>query len=277
MAQAILLNLSSDNRQSGQSTDDYIIQFNSPINLGDNVWEMSVVSANLWNANPNISGPLYNNNYFSYFNGAINQVITIPEGIYNTAQLNAEIQRQITANGDTALNVVFTANPSTLRIELTTLGGYTVDLGTGSLLYELLGFSPAQIAAPLSGFVVADFRANLNRGINNIYLRCDLVDPSGSYDSKVGSDILTDLAFQGRPPGSSVYIEKKYQMWIPVKRQQFLPSVRVRITDQLGRRYSIRDEPLNVQLYMRPSKQERNRKLFENFAVGVKGQIQRLQ
>lgn len=277
MAQAILLNLSSDNRQAGETTDDYVIQFNSPINLGDNVWEMSVVSANLWNTNSNISGPLYNNDYFSYWNGAVWKVITLPEGIYNTAQINAEMQRQIIANGDIGANIVFAANPSTLRIELTTLGGYQVDLGTGSLLYDLLGFSLAQIAAPLSGFVVGANRANINRGVNNIYLRCDLVDPAGSYDSKVGSDILTDLAFQGRPPGSSVYIEKKYQMWIPVKRQQYLPSVRVRMTDQLGRRYSIRDEPLNVQLYMRPSKQERNRKLFENFASGVKGEIQKLQ
>jgi len=277
MAQSILLNLSSDNRLPGESTDDFTIKFNSPINLGDNLWEMSIVSANLWNSNPNISGPLYNNDYFSYFNGAVNKVITIPEGIYNVAQFNAEVQRQIAANGDIAANIVFAANPSTLRVELTTLAGYTVNLGTGSLLYELLGFSLAQIAAPLGGFVVGALRANINRGINNIYLRSDLIDPAGSYDSKIGSDILTDLSFQGRPPGSSIFAEKKYQMWIPVKRQQYLTSVRIRMTDQLGRQYSIRNEPLNVQIYMRPSKQERNRKLFENFATGIKGQIQNLQ
>lgn len=278
MSQPILLNLASDNRQAGETTDDFTIQFNSPIHLGDDKWELAPISINLWNTNPNISGPLYNNDYFSYWNGAVWKVITLPEGIYNTAQINAETQRQITANGDVGANVQFAANTSTLRIELTTLAGYQVDLGTGSLLYELLGFSLAQIAAPLSGFVVGALPANINRGISNVYVHCDLIDPAGSYDSKIGSDILTDLTgFQGRPPGSSVVIAKTFSIWVPVKKIQVLQSIRIRLTDQLNRKYSIRDEPLTVQIYMRPSKQERTRKLFDNFATGIKGQIQKLQ
>lgn len=272
----ILLNLSSDNRTANSlGTDDFTIQFGSPIALGDLQWEMSVVSANFWNSNPNISGTLYNNNYFDYSpDGGVNwKTITFLEGTYSVQSINAEMQRQINAYGDVGTNIVFAPNNATLRVELTTLGTYQVDLGTGSFLYELLGFTLAQIAAPLSGFVVGGNVANINRGVNNIYLRSDLVDAAGSFDSKVGSDILTDLAFQGRAPGSSVYIEKKYQLWLPVKRTPFINSIRVRLSDQLDRRYSIRNEPLNVQIYIRPAKSERNRKIFENFADNIKSSV----
>lgn len=267
----ILLNLSSDNRTPDSlGTDDFTIQFNSPIPLGDNIWEVSVVSANMWNTNPNISSTLYNNDYFSYFNGAINQVITLPEGTYSVPAINAAIKKQLQANGDLPGNITFVANTATLKVEITTIAPYTVDLGTGSLLYELLGFSLAQIAAPIGpGTVSGANVADINRGVNNIYLRCDIINPIGSYDSPNSSQILTDLAFQGRPIGSSVYIEKKYQMWIPVKRAQQLNTVRVRITDQLNRRYSFRDQPVNVQLYMRPAKTETNKKLFENVQKAI--------
>lgn len=275
MSNGILLNLSSDNRTTGSiGTDDFVIHFTSPLNLGSEAWEMSMVSANFWNANPNISGPLYNNDYFSYSpDGVTWKVITLPEGTYSIQAINAEVQRQIAANGDIAANVLFAPNSTTLKAEITTVAPYEVDLGTGSLLYDLLGFTLAQVAAPLTGYNTGALRANINRGVNNIYLHCDLVDPSSSYDSTQGSDILSDLAFQGRAPGQGVYIEKKYQMWIPVVRKTIIQDVRVKMTDQLGRRYSIRGEPMNVQIYMRPVKMERNRKLFENFAQGIKGMI----
>lgn len=276
MSSGILLNLSSDSRtQDSLDTDDFEIFFNSPINLGNEKWEFCVVSANFWNTNPNISGTLYNNNYFSYNNGIVDKVITIQTGTYSTQALNAEIQRQITANGDIASNITFAPNASTLRVEITTVAPYTVDLGTGSLLYELLGYSLAQIAAPLSGYNSGANRANLNRGINNVYVRSDIVDPSGSYDSKIGSDILCDVAFQGRPVGSSVYIEKKSQYWMPVKRLQYIHSIKIRLSDQLSRRYSIQSEPLSVQIYLRPSKVEITRKLFDNFSTGIKDAVMR--
>jgi len=275
MSNGILLNLSSDNRTADSvGTDDFVIHFASPLKLGSDQWEMSMVSANFWNANPNISGPLYNNDFFSYSpDGVIWKVITLPEGTYSIQAINAEVQRQIAANGDIAANVLFAPNSTTLKAEITTVAPYEVDLGTGSLLYDLLGFTLAQVAAPLTGYNTGALRANINRGVNNIYLHCDLVDSAGSYDSSKGSDILTDLAFQGRAPGQGVYIEKKYQMWLPVKKDQFVQTVRVRMTDQLNRRYSIRDEPMNVQIYLRPAKMERNRKLFENFTQGIKSVI----
>lgn len=273
----VLLNLSSDNRTANSlGTDDFTIQFGSPLALGDLQWELSLVSANFWNSNPNISGPLYNNNFFDYSpdGGATWKTIVLAEGTYSVQSVSAEVQRQIAANGDIAANVKFSPNNATLRVELTLVAPYQVDLGTGSSLYELLGFTLAQIAAPISAlFTVGGNIADVNRGVNNVYIRCDLLDAAGSYDSKVASDIITDAAFQGRAPGSSVYIEKKYQLWLPVKRVPFVSTVRVRLSDQLGRRYSIRGEPLNVQIYMRPAKTEKNRKIFENFAESIKASV----
>lgn len=276
----ILLNLASDNRTADSiGTDDFTIEFSTPIDLGDNAWECSTVETTFYNTNPNVSGTLYNNNFFDYSpdGGVTWKTITFQEGIYNTAQLNAEMQRQIAANGDVAANIQFVANTSTLRIELTTVAPYEVDLGTGSNLYLLLGFSVAQIAAPLSGFVIGANRANLNRDISQVYLRSDIVGTGGSYDSKIGSDIIDVLGFQGRPPGASVLVRKNFQQWIPVKRIQKLQSIRIRFSDQLGRRYSLRDEPVSVILYLRPAKLERNRKIFEDFATGIKGEIQKLR
>lgn len=274
------MNLSSDNRTTNSlGTDDFSISFASPISLGDGVWEMSLVSSNFWNSNPNISSTLYNNDYFSYSPdaGVTWKVITLDTGTYNVAEINAETQRQITAYGDLGGNIVISANTATLKVVIETTAPYEVDLGTGSLFYELLGYSVAQIAAPLTGYTTGALRANINRGVNNIYLRSDIVESGGSYDSKIGSDIVTDLAFQGRSPGSSVYIQKPYQLWIPVKRTQYLNDIRIRVTDQLGRRYSLRDEPVNVQFYLRPSKVERERKLFDNFSTGIKGEMTKLK
>lgn len=269
----ILLNLSSDNRApESLGTDDFVIRFASAIQLGDLQWELAVVSANFWNSNPNVSGPLYNNNFFDYSpdGGVTWKTVNLLEGTYSIQSISSEVQRQITSNGDLGSSVVFSPNNATLRCEITITAPFQIDLGTGSLLYELLGFTPAQIAAPLvAGFYVGGNVANINRGISNVFIRSDIIDPAGSYDSRVGSDVISDASFIGRQPGSSVYIEKKYQLWIPVKRTPYITSVRVRLSDQLGRRYSIRDEPFSCQLYIRPVKNERNKKIFENFAESI--------
>lgn len=262
------MNFSSDFRTSGSvGTDDFVIRFNPPLRLGRDKYEMALESYNMYNTWPNIAAE-YGNHYFSYSpdGGATWKVITFPDGTYNAEAVEEEINKQVIAYGDDATKFNFVPSYVTSKYTLEITAPYQVDLGTGSTFYESVGFSLAQIAAPITVTTLAANIADINRGVNNIYLHCSLVDTQGSYDSGVGTDILSDLSFIGRSPGENIYVQNPYPLYVAMTNTENVSEVRFRITDQLDRRYNLRNQPVNVKVHIRAIKKQNNETLYQSFA-----------
>src|SRR5687768_8508109 len=75
-----LLNISSDNKDTGQFSDDFTINFTPAIRIAGN-WELALVNATMWYSWYNISAD-YSNQPFRYFNNAVWKTITIAPGLY---------------------------------------------------------------------------------------------------------------------------------------------------------------------------------------------------
>src|SRR6218665_2220018 len=127
-------------------TTDWTTYFSPPLSLNSKLkYELALVNLEAYNSIPNITS---DNNTFVYSpdSGVTWKTITLPEGSYEVAQMNVEIQWQLEANGDWNAGdskhyISVGPNLSTLRafikIESAT---YQVDLAASSIR-TTLGFN----------------------------------------------------------------------------------------------------------------------------------------
>src|SRR5690349_7498778 len=93
-----LLQISSDDMESGQTTDNFSVGFSPAIRVNGN-WEIALQQATLWYSWYNISAQ-YGNQTFRYYNGSVWKNITITPGLYGLNDLNTFLQAQMLTNGD---------------------------------------------------------------------------------------------------------------------------------------------------------------------------------
>ena len=248
---SILLALSSSNRSRGV-TDDYFIDFPQAISLEQKPgyqWLVSVHRISTFFSFYNISTD-YGNNVLRYSpnNGVTWKNITITGGQYSFTQLDSVINSLIVANGDVANNINILANFSELKFILKVTAPYQVDLSFGNL-YQILGFSTAQIAAPITATTQGLLSANIQNGLNEIYLNCSLVNGSWFNDS-VGETLNSFLPLT--PAGSSIVVQYAQPIYVPLRTDtQYIRSVRIYLRDNLSRRVNLNGEDLQVILHLR--------------------------
>lgn len=248
---SILLALSSSNRSRG-FTDDFFIDFPQAINLEQKPgyqWMVSLHRVSTWFSFYNVSSD-YGNNVLRYSsdNGATWTNLTVPSGQYSYVQLDAAINALIVANGDVANNINILANFSELKFILKVTAPYQVDLSFGNL-YQLLGFSTAQIAAPITTTTQGLLSANIQNNLNELYLNCSLVNGSWFNDS-LGETLNSFLP--STPAGSNILVQYAQPIYIPLRTDtQYIRSVRVYLRDNLGRRVNLNGEDLQVILHLR--------------------------
>lgn len=233
-------------------TDDFSVKFNAPINLGTDQWEVALAKLNLWYSWFNISAAL-GNNVASYFNGAINQAILIPDGQYSIDQINSAIHAIMKANGDYTLvgstdvfDIEITPNFATNKVNIQFTGGYTLDLSVGGL-YLLLGSDPVVVST--SGDL--PYNANITNDVDSIWARCSIIGGGGSFLNSETSDIIYTFV-PNTIPNSNINIEPIQLLYIPVVvTNNIIREIRVRITDNLGRRLDLNGEPVSFTLQLR--------------------------
>lgn len=252
----VLFNASSGQRSSG-TTDDFVLKLGAPMVLGGDRFECGLISYSLENANPNVS-PTYSNNTFSYSPdaGVTWYPVVLPEGTYNIDQMQSALDAAVISDGFVAGNIVFLPNFATLRVTIVLTAPYQIDL-SGSLFYLLLGFSAAQIAAPLTVTTVGANVADINRGVVGIYVKVSFVEPNSSINSTVQDTILSDVNFIGQPPGSLVNTRFSYPVFVDMLPTRTIDTIRITIVDQDGRAYYLRNRPVNMQIEIRKKKVER--------------------
>lgn len=257
-----LLTLDSKDRLSYEDTDSFTISFASPLVLYSREgnpdplakkwrWVMACTRVDTWYSLANVDAPRYDNARLDISNdgGATFDVITVPLGTYNLTALNEEINRQVILNGGANGSVVFTPNYATNKATLVLAAGYQVDMSVSNF-YLLMGFSAAQVAAPITTTTEGANIANVNNSVNTWLIRCDLVSPNDSYDSSLGSDILYSTS-PSVPPASAITVEPAQPIFVACREVEQVPTIRVYLTDQLGRRIDLRGEPLTVRILLK--------------------------
>lgn len=186
---------------------------------------------------------------YSPNSGVTWKTITLPEGSYEVAQMNVEIQRQLEANGDWNAGdskhyISVGPNLSTLRafikIESAT---YQVDLAASSIR-TTLGFNAQTLS---SGYHEGENPVDIIK-VNSIFINCDIIG-GASLD---GSQQPTIYSFYPDvSPGFKV-IEKPYNLvYNPVNMTGSMNQMRVRLTDQNNIQLNLRGEVITIRFHLR--------------------------
>ena len=132
-------------------------------------------SAEIWNTSPNVITGV--NDTLDITDGMGALTITIPQGLYDIPLLNAEIDRQMVANGRVSNNFIITGNNATQKtfISVATIGT-TINFTTATSIRELLGFQSLLLGPTVGANQIFD--SNDVATFNNIdyfILHTDLV------------------------------------------------------------------------------------------------------
>lgn len=254
-----MIALDSSTRQiTAQPTDNFTTQFDPPLPLyrkPGKTWMVSLHKLNCWYSYYNISAALYNNNKIRIDVGAGFQDIIIPDGVYNIYQLSDKIKEIIAAppiSGNPAF-VSIVPNFPELRIilQIDAGSGYSIDLNpaTASDFYILLGFSAAQVAAPITVTTQGADVGNVTVGIDNLYVNCSLVRGSW-FRSKSGRVIFSFVP--NTPPGSNIEIIPQQPIYLPIDDgTDHIREITMSITDNEGRRVDFNGEDFQYLLHFK--------------------------
>lgn len=244
-----LLNISSDDRRSTSTTDDFSIAYQPPPSIPGN-WMIALESFSMWYSYYNIA-PNYDNQTFKYYNGSTWKTITITPGLYTIPDLNNFLLASMKANGDSGTDVnnndvfyiTLTPNYNTFKLLISISNGYQVDL-TDGYLYEMLGFEPIVINSSQEGVN----NVNITNGVNRILIHVDCV--VGSYKGSSAADILYSFNPDGAP-SSLIQIKPNRLIWLPINKTNYLTDIRLYITDQQGRRIDLNGEEVSCSLVLK--------------------------
>lgn len=247
-----LLNLTSDDRQPNDTTDNFTISFSPPVPIPGN-WEVALESLSMWYSYYNISSD-YNNQSFKYYNGSTWKTITITAGLYTIDDINNFVHAAMKANGDTGVdannNDVFyislTPDYNTFKLLITISNSYQLDLTLGNL-YQLLGFTSMIVTSTQEGVN----NVNITNSINRILLHVDCT--FGSYKGTSASDVIYSFNADGAP-SSLLQIRPYRPIFLPMNKSGFLFQVKIYITDQQNRRINLNGEEVSLSLILRKAK-----------------------
>ncbi len=155
---------------------DTTVEFKQPINLEGKRCFIALKNLSLWNSWHNISDK-FDNNKFDFMNETgVYTTHTIPNGNYTVDDLNSYFE---SAGVNAKLHINFAVS----RFVLEVAKSCALDLSK-SKLCEILGFMPANYIGTNTGAYIA----NISRGIDIIFVHCDLI--SDARFNEGHSDVL---------------------------------------------------------------------------------------
>ena len=149
-----------------------------------------------------------------------------------------------TVNGAPQYNIIVAPNYSTLKVDITAKNNY--QLKFNSSMNELLGFDNSQrtVSTTTSGNNVA----NITRSVNSLSIKCSIA--TGSFENATTSDVIYTFIFNVGP-GSLQEIAPNQILYVPINTYNEIQSIRMRLTDQLGRPVDLNNEPTTYLLHLR--------------------------
>ena len=213
---------------------DFTVSFYPPINLGEGKYkaalDRNITMSYSWN---NIDSR-YDNNKIRWKKKTEQawKTLTFPNGMYDYKRINNFVQ-QHTGRVDPAKkdsDYIFTIyfDMSIYRVVTLIHNDYELDLSQGNFS-ELLGYGKST----LSGDVVGKNVPNITRGVDWVYLHCDLISrrtnniPNDVVYCFSTSDLLVSYPFQKEPRRLKwQYVNKSYidkiRVWVTDGRNNIL-------------------------------------------------------
>ena len=216
------------------------VTLSQPIRLDKEKYQYSLAlhSASLWYSWANVAAP---NNVLTYSPdaGVTWKPVVLPAGNYGLNDINDYLHTVMKSNGDysvvdsaDAYDIVIGANFNTLRTKVTLTNNYQLDMTNGIRL--LFGFDSQIITASKESENLAD----ISGGIDALLIQCDIIQ--GSYlNNSSGQSLATFLP--NTAPGGNISVQPRSLIFCDVY-VDIIRSIRITVTDQLGRIIDFRGE-----------------------------------
>lgn len=246
------ISLSSDTTNA----NNFTTYFNPPIENGLS-HDLCLLNANLWFTSVNLEDKtlLWSSNGGSSYN-----TISIPTGNYTvsdvdnllkTAQLNASVTDVDSVTGERIYGIRLVNNYNTNRIDIqidNTVGSgntFQVDLTDSANISVFLGFTEKVVTSTESGTLIPQ----VNGGVNNYQIHCDIVDGS-AIDNGISGDVIGAFV-PAVPVGANINYIPFHKTFQQIKKDQ-IQSITIRITDQNNNLIDFNGELVTVNMEMKP-------------------------
>ena len=218
------------------NTTDFTTTISPPIQLRSDNWAIGLINLTTYNSIFNITAI---NNIFRYNNSTVWKVITLNPGAYEITDINNEIQRQLTLNGDSGISIIIN-QPTLGSIVNITGAGYQVDFTVVNSIGSTLGFNPVLLT---TGYNISPNPVNI-LSISSLLVNCSIIK-----DSYLNSSPYQTLYsfFPNVSPGYKVVETPINIVYLPVISRD-ITSIRIWITDQDGNIVSLNGENIFLRL-----------------------------
>jgi hypothetical protein len=133
-------------------------------------------------------------------------------------------------------------NYATIAVKIILTSGYTLNL-SGSTWGLLIGFTAIDVTTTQLGTLTPD----ITRGVDSIFINCDII--KGTYSNGVRGQVLYSFS-PNAGVGTLLHINPRNLLFLDIDSTS-LTSIRVWVTDQLGRAIDFRNEGSTFMLELR--------------------------
>ena len=224
---------------------NFATYFNPPINFAGET-EVALYSLSMWNSLKNISANQGNQTLKFSIDGTTFITTSIPEGTYSIEQLNLAVQSLIVSNGGVANKIILTPNYSTLKVDITVIAPYKLDLTVGNLR-NMLGYNSLVLSAgSYSGTDLAD----VSNGVVSYSVSSNIVSSESSFLNGVGSDSIYNFV-PNAGSGELISIIPNNLLWCKMNSKS-INRLNIILTDQQGRQLvDLSNEAVRITLVIR--------------------------
>lgn len=259
-----LISCTSDKNSGGNFTT----AMNPTLRLRtDKNYEIALMSSTICRGWPTISESLQNNK-LQYRTSAVASWVdvTIPEGNYTVDLLNnyiksvmktaghysAGVDTAVAATNDDIYFINIGANIATGRVKITLSYNYQLRLaptilGVTYKLNEVLGFVTTTLATNADFF--GENVPDVNRGVNQVQIRSDLVATNGAYVNGVPANVLYSFTPNAAPYGFMTITPATF-VFLPLS-NEYIDKINFRVTDQSGNELTTGGESSTITIALR--------------------------
>ena len=210
-------------------------------------FEIALVNLDTYYSFPNIDST---NNIFRYSadSGVTWNVIAVPEGSYELANINSYIVERMKLNNhydviNDSPHISFEANTNTLKTVLNINAGYQVDFTIANSLRTVLGFD-SQIFT--QGYYESTNIVNI-MSINSILINLDIIN--GSYVNGERTTTIYSF-FPDVSPGYKIIEAPVNLVYLPLNTNK-IETITMTVTDQKGNLLNTRGEVITARFHIR--------------------------
>lgn len=170
------------------------------------------------------------NEYTSQKTPVTRTKLSLQEGTYTTPQ---ELEKELNKNTEIKKFVVFKYDPRLNRFDLITKSAKTVkwNLDFYNGLNDVLGYTKTTYH-PSTDPQKGELEVSLLRGINNIFIYCDLLEPI-----RVGNTLaplLRTISYNSKQYGEMIHVNYTNPMYVKVNKS-YVDTVEVMMCDAIGK------------------------------------------